>query len=96
MNGDALLIKIGRGRTVVTLTLVEALTARPAEGEEIKARGSLRVGGAALKCVSVLTFNGASSLTSSSSQRHRPSSSPSRPFKLVYHSSFRRAQQTVL
>ncbi|KAI5477777.1 D-isomer specific 2-hydroxyacid dehydrogenase [Pseudohyphozyma bogoriensis] len=48
MKGDALFVNIGRGDTVDQEKLVEALQAKPAEGELLGATGSLRIGGASL------------------------------------------------
>ncbi|GAA5909962.1 hypothetical protein JCM6882_008413 [Rhodosporidiobolus microsporus] len=48
MKGDGVYVNIGRGTTTDQEALVKALQAKPAEGEEEDATGSLRIGGASL------------------------------------------------
>ncbi|CEQ40938.1 SPOSA6832_02621, partial [Sporobolomyces salmonicolor] len=48
MKGDAVYVNIGRGTTTDQEALIEALKAKPAEGEEEGATGTLRIGGASL------------------------------------------------
>ncbi|KAM0756341.1 hypothetical protein T439DRAFT_321042 [Meredithblackwellia eburnea MCA 4105] len=48
MKGDALLINIGRGTTVCTEPLIEALMARRSKDELVSSSGTLRIGGASL------------------------------------------------
>lgn len=90
MKGDALLINIGRGDTVDTFKLVEALLARPAEGEELDARGSLRIGGAALECVLSLFSRLASSLMTS------PFRSVTNPEPLPRHHALFKLENTII
>lgn len=49
MKGDAIYVNIGRGTTTDQDKLVEALQAPAAQGEELSATGSLRIGGASLE-----------------------------------------------
>ncbi|BGP51238.1 hypothetical protein JCM10450v2_007167 [Rhodotorula kratochvilovae] len=48
MKGDAIYVNIGRGTTTDQEALIEALEAKPKEGEEAGAAGTLRIGGASL------------------------------------------------
>jgi lactate dehydrogenase-like 2-hydroxyacid dehydrogenase len=49
MKGDAVLVNIGRGDTVDTDALVEALGGKAVEGEASDAVGTLRIGGVSLE-----------------------------------------------
>ena len=51
MKGDAIYVNIGRGTTTNQEALVKALQAKPKDGEEEGATGTLRIGGASLECV---------------------------------------------
>ncbi|BGP48147.1 hypothetical protein JCM10450v2_004019 [Rhodotorula kratochvilovae] len=51
MKGDAIYVNVGRGGTTDQDALVEALRARPSEGEEPSASGTLRIGAVALDVV---------------------------------------------
>ena len=60
MKGDAIYVNIGRGTTTNQEALVKALQAKPKDGEEEGATGTLRIGGASLECVCPPAFDATS------------------------------------